>query len=72
MAGKRVEDIQNITMANGSLPRAWSYTAMDVKKETQFCINGKERFIVPWNQEEIYYVLFILKKTCKKFNNVII
>ena len=66
LAGKRLEDVQNITIANGSLPKPWSYTAMDVEKDTQFCINGKEKYIVPWHMEEIYYVLFILKKTGKR------
>ena len=60
-----MEDSVNVTVDNGTVPKACTYIATDLDKDSQFLINGKDNYLVPWNQEEIYYVLFILKKTGK-------
>ena len=61
---RRVENIKTVTITegNGTCPLPYVYSATDSNSDVQYYINGQESYSVPWGEDYIYNVLYIVKR----------
>lgn len=64
LPGRRTEEFNSVTVENGLPPPPQVYTATsnDPDKNVKYYVNGLESYDVPWHEEDVYYVLYIVKQ----------
>lgn len=67
--GRRFEESLTTETSNGTVPDPYIFSATDMDGVVTYYVNNGESYTVPWNENVIYYVMYIAKHPGRKLLN---